>query len=141
MTAVAVRSNPRTPWAVAATAGAGCLALAVWNPGDHGTPFCPTKAITGLDCPLCGGMRAVAQLTRGHVGRAADHNLLVVAFAPVAVVWWLMWWRAERLGRPTPSFHLGRVGWSAIAVIAVAFTVVRNLPVGGFPHWLNSSAS
>jgi len=139
MTAIAIRSRERTPLAVAAVAGAGCLALAAWNPGDHGVAICPTKAITGLDCPLCGGLRAVAQLTRGHIGRAADHNLLVVALAPVAVVWWLLWWRAERLGRPAPRPRVGRAGWVVIAVVAVAFTIVRNLPVGGLPHWLNSN--
>jgi hypothetical protein len=139
MTAIAIRSKPRTPLAVAATAGAGCLALAVWNPGDHGVPICPTKWVTGLDCPLCGGMRAVAQLTRGHIGRAADHNLLVAALAPVAVIWWLMWWQADRRGRPMPRLRVGRVGWTAIVAVAVAFTVVRNLHTGGFPHWLNSN--
>jgi hypothetical protein len=141
MTAVAVRPNQRTPWGVAAAAGAGCLALAAWNPGDHGIPICPTKAITGLDCPLCGGLRAVAQLTRGHVGQAASHNLLVVAFAPVAVVWWLSWWWAERNGRPLPRLRIGRVGWSLIAVLVITFTVIRNLPIGGLAHWLNSSSS
>jgi hypothetical protein len=59
----------------------------------------------------------------------------------VAVVWWLSWWWAERQGRQLPRLRIGRVGWSVIAVLVVAFTVVRNLPIGGVAHWLNSASS
>jgi hypothetical protein len=130
-----------TPLRVGAAAALGCVALAAWNPGDHGVEVCPTKLLTGLDCPLCGGLRAVASLTRGHVARAADHNVLVVALAPRAVLWWCAWWLADRRGRPAPRLHVGRAVWVAVVAIAVAFTVVRNLHVGGLPHWLASARS
>jgi hypothetical protein len=139
--AVATRVPTRAPLGVAVGVGAACIGLALWNPGDHGTPLCPTKAITGLDCPFCGGLRAVSSLTRGHIGAAADHNVIVVALAPLLVAWWVLWWRADRRGAPPPRLHLPRVAWLAVAVVLVAFTVVRNLPVGGLAHWLNSSTS
>jgi hypothetical protein len=131
----------RTPLRVAVGLGAACVGLAVWNPGDHGVPLCPTKAITGLDCPFCGGLRAVASLGRGDVLRAMDHNLLVVLAVPLAVAWWVAWWRADRRGEPAPRVNLPRWAWATVVAVLVVFTVVRNLPVGGVPHWLNSAAS
>ncbi len=141
MDALVVSARPNLAMRTAIGAGAGCIALAIWNPGDHGTPVCPTKLLTGLDCPLCGGLRCVAQLTRGHIGRAADHNLLVVVLAPFIVAYWIAWWLAERTGRARPKVRLNRWGWIAVAAVVVAFTVVRNLPIAGFPRWLNSAAS
>jgi hypothetical protein len=131
----------RTPLRVAVGLGAACIGLAVWNPGDHGVALCPTKAVTGLDCPFCGGLRAVASLGRGDVVRAMDHNLLVVLAVPLAVVWWVVWWRADRRGEPAPRLRLPRAAWVAIVGVLAVFTVVRNLPVGGVPHWLNSATS
>jgi hypothetical protein len=138
---VAVPVRGRSPLGVAVGLGAACAGLALWNPGDHGVPLCPTKALTGLDCPFCGGLRAVASLTRGHVAGAMDHNLLVVAVVPLAIVWWVLWWRADRRGEPPPRLRLPRAAWLGIAALLVAFTVVRNLHVGGIPHWLNSSTA
>ncbi len=128
------------PAAIGAAVGACCVGLAVWNPGDHGIPFCPTKAVTGLDCPLCGGLRAVASLTRGHVAAAADHNLLVAVVAPFAVAWWLAAIVATRRGNPVRTPRWNRVSLSAFVFVVVAFTVVRNLRVGGRHNWLASEA-
>src|SRR5215218_9231808 len=134
MTAATVTPNRAMPARVAAVAAVGCVGLAAWNPGDHGVTICPTNALLGVDCPFCGGLRAVASFTRGHPLVAADHNLLLVVLAPIAVVWWLAWWTATRHGRPAPVPRLGRPAWIAIAVVVLAFTVARNLDVGGLPH-------
>jgi hypothetical protein len=134
-----VAVDPSRPLRLAALAAAGCVGLAAWNPGDHGVVVCPTKALIGVDCPLCGGLRAVASFTRGHPLVAADHNVLVVALAPLAVAWWIAWWVAARRGRPPP--RVARPVWMVVAVVAVAFTVVRNLGGSGLPHWLAASAS
>lgn len=126
------------PLAIAAGIGACCIGLAIWQPGDHGIPLCPTKAATGLDCPLCGGLRAVAALTHGHIGRAADHNLLVVVAAPFAVAWWIAAVIATRRGRPQPKPPWNRVATLALVVVMIAFTVARNLRIGGHHNWLAS---
>ena len=134
-------STLREPLALGAGLVGCCAALAVWDPGDHGVPICPTKLLTGLDCPLCGGLRAAASIGRGHLVTAADHNLLVVAAVPVLVVWWLMWLVAASNGRPMPRWTIGRRGWWAIGLVAAVFTVVRNLHVAGLPHWLASGTA
>jgi len=92
--------------------------------------------LLGFDCPLCGGLRAVAELTRGQPLLAADHNVFVAILAPVAVAWWALWWWRDRRGAAPPRIRIPTVGWAAIVVIALAFTVVRNLPMAGLPHWL-----
>ncbi len=70
---------------------------------------CPFKALTGLPCPGCGGLRALELLTRGEVFQALWTNplsVLVMVFFAVSAVWlaldivrggrtWLDFW-----GRP-----------------------------------------
>lgn len=129
------------PLAVGAALGVCSVGLALWNPGDHGVPLCPTKALTGLDCPLCGGLRAVSTLTRGHVGLAAGHNVIVAIAVPIAVAWWLMWIFAAARGAPTPRPRWNRAATITCAVALVVFTIVRNLRFGGELNWMASETS
>lgn len=82
---------------------------------------CPFKAVTGLPCPGCGGLRVFELLTRGEVARALWTNPLsvaVVVFFVVSGVWlfvdivrgertWLDFWR-----RPWPR-------WAVVVAVAV----------------------
>jgi hypothetical protein len=112
--------------AVAATAY-----VALVDPSDGGVyPLCPTRLVLGLDCPACGGLRGTHDLLRGHLGDALDHNLLLPGFLGfVAVAFGL--WLLPLAGRPAGVLRPPR--WAAVAAIvtAVAFAVVRNLPVAG----------
>ena len=126
------------PLGAAALVALATLALALRDPHRPGSwGWCPTKVLTRLDCPACGGLRAVHDLTRLDVGAAASSNLLLVVAVPVVVLLWVrrvvvVWRAAEREGqrggeavRPlTPSPALWAVGLGVV----VLFTVVRNLP-------------
>ena len=58
--------------------GAGAV-LYFFNPSTHGFyPVCEFHQLTGLNCPGCGGTRAVYQLLHGHLLRALEDNALVV---------------------------------------------------------------
>jgi hypothetical protein len=99
--------------------------------------FCPFKALTGLDCPGCGGLRAVNDLTHHDLAGAASSNLLLVVAIPFVVVLWSLWvrrrWRVTS-GRLLPIRVPGaplRWGQVALAVLAL-WTVVRNLPLAGW---------
>jgi hypothetical protein len=60
------------------------------EPGHY--PLCPTKALTGLDCPGCGGLRATHALVSGDLVGALDHNAFVVlVVVPLVVVAWVTW--------------------------------------------------
>jgi hypothetical protein len=138
--AVTARVTTRRPVAAPVVAGgillAGCVALAVVDP-THGPPICPFKAVTGLDCPGCGGTRALHQLFTGHLGAALSYNLLAVVILPV-LLWGLFTSLTKVLGGPRwRSVSIARPWiWIAFAGVAV-FWVVRNLPVAPF-DWLGT---
>ncbi len=132
------------PWVEPAgllMAGLGaCAYIAVVDPNHSSAyPQCPTKLLTGLDCPMCGATRAVHSLLRGDIVGAMDHNLLFVLLLP-ALVYTFVAWTSTRLGRPMKPIPMSS-RWVAIplAVVMIAFAVVRNLP--GPLHWLNSATA
>ncbi len=119
------------------------------QPGHY--PLCPTKALTGLDCPGCGGLRAVHSLATGDLVAALDHNAFVVLVVlPVALLAWVLWVVREWRGPATPtdttphpvssSAMSSRWTLGALLAVALVFTVARN--VGGVPAlaWLGSGA-
>lgn len=124
---------------LALTAVAGCAVLAVADPDDGGLyPRCPTQVLLDADCPACGTLRGLHALTRGRVGEALDHNLLLLVAGPVAALVWLAV-VGQAVGRPVRVPSLPRWAGPALIVVAVVFTVVRNLGPGGLA-WLDSAA-
>lgn len=87
-------------------------------------PGCPFKALTGLDCPACGGLRMTHDLLNGDLGAAMVDNLFLLLALPVLSVWLAFRWRR---GRPLMPV------WATVTLIvaAAAWTVLRNWP--GFP--------
>lgn len=137
-----VRGLPRwvAPAAVGALALAGTAVVGVLDPEVRGhlTPGCPFRTLTGLDCPGCGGTRALYALTQGDPGLAFQHNVVTVVALPLLVLAWAVWF-AHRLGlRDRPVVVSPSVAY-AILTTFVAFFVLRNLP--WFPFtWLGSGA-
>lgn len=132
-------SRPRLlgPAVVAALVVAGTVALHVRDPHDSGSwGYCPYKMLTGKDCPGCGSLRAVNDLTHGHLVAAASSNLLFVLMVPVAALMWAGWARRSWLGLPSPTRSPGvvRATWVAAAAVTVVFTVLRNTPWGSWLH-------
>ncbi|MCU1463952.1 MAG: putative rane protein [Acidimicrobiales bacterium] len=124
----------RVPPALIATVGGASAAyLAGVDPAHGGHyPVCPFRVMTGLSCPLCGGLRATHQLLTGHPARAFEFNALYVAVLPFAVYALAAQVLASR-GRSLPMIRVTpRVTW-ALGAVAVVFGVVRNLP--GFHAW------
>ncbi len=117
------------PALTAAAAGLGCAYLAVVDPNDPSAPMpmCPTKLVTGLDCPACGGLRMVRALLHGQWSTALRANAFLLLALPLAVVVWARWYRAAARGRryrwpARPSYAY------AIAALAIVWMVLRNLP-------------
>jgi hypothetical protein len=121
------------------------------TPGHY--PICPLKAFTGLDCPGCGGLRAVHSLAHGDVVGALNHNVLaVVMYIPAIAIGWVLWVRREwnEPDAPTGPEAVAddaantdartRQLWMAALVVMLLFTVARNIP--GVPafEWLNSAS-
>ncbi|MFB9314888.1 DUF2752 domain-containing protein [Nocardioides plantarum] len=132
------RSRPRRvagPALTIAGLAAATLALALRDPHQHGSwGLCPSQAM-GFDCPGCGGLRAVNDLTHGRLLDAASSNLYLVVAIPVVVLllgrWVVDAWRGtERPASPLTVPLLVTAG-----LVLVAFTVLRNVPACG---WLAS---
>jgi hypothetical protein len=121
------------PWLAPAAIGllavAGCAYLGVEDPNDPNAvlPRCPTKLITGLDCPACGGLRMVRALTGGQWSAAVHANLFLLVLTPFAVVVWLRWFVAGLTGGSFQPRISRRTSY-LILVVAVVWTVVRNIP-------------
>ena len=122
-----------SPLAVGAVVALGTLALHFRDPHVSGAwGVCPT-ALLGLSCPFCGSLRGVNDLTHVDLAAAASSNLLLVLAAPVVVALWgrrlVACWRG---GPAMAPLIAPRAVWIALAVVMLAFTVARNLPIGAW---------
>ncbi len=105
----------------------GSLAyVGLGNP--HSTKFvflpCPFKALTGWNCPACGGLRMTHDLLHGDLTAAVVDNVFLLVGLPMLLAWVLV--RRSR-GKPVSTTS----AFVVIIATAVAWTVVRNIP--GFP--------
>jgi hypothetical protein len=91
---------------------------------DFGFPTCPFKALTGWNCPGCGGLRMTHDLLHGDLAAAAVDNVFVLVGLPMLAIWLLVRWRRGQNLMPMPAVVV-------IVIAAITWTVVRNLP--GFP--------
>jgi hypothetical protein len=115
---------------------AGGLALsALFATTGIGVP-CPFLALTGWQCPLCGGTRMGAALLRGDLRGAFAHNPLtlgaLMVLATLAVVWAIEVSGGPALRPPRRLTNrlqrVPAVGWLVlILLLAVVYTVFRNL--------------
>jgi len=127
-----ITTAPLGPWLAVVVMsvtilGAGAV-LYFFNPNTYGFyPVCEFHELTGLDCPGCGGTRAAYQLLHGHIVQALhDNALFVLSF--VALAGRSAWFATRKIrNQPVPAFLPPRGLWTFL-VIAIAFTVLRNLP-------------
>ncbi len=107
---------------------AALLVLYFFDPATAGFyPVCPLHLMTGLQCPGCGGLRAVHQLTHGHLAAAWRLNPLIFVLLPAGL--WLGLRAGARLGagRPWPGIVARPVHAWALAAGLVLFGVLRNI--------------
>jgi hypothetical protein len=122
-------------WGLGGLVGAalGLLVLALFDPAQHGFyPRCYFKALTGLDCPGCGGLRAAHQFLHGHFKAAFALNPFLILIGPLVA-----WFATAEFVRLTTGRTLAHPfkhpAWLwALLVLLVGFSVVRNLPAGVF---------
>jgi hypothetical protein len=98
------------------------------DPARTHVPLCPFHTLTGLECPLCGSLRAVSAAARGHLAAALHDNVLLLLGGPALLMAWLALGpnRRERLGASSTARIAGLCCASAVLI---AFTVLRNLPL------------
>ena len=102
---------------------AGCVLVAYLSVTGwpSGWVVCPFKAITGLPCPGCGGLRAAGQLFEGHPLQALYINPLSVLLV-LAGFGCALWWGVDKIrGRDTLFVWLRRPWrrWTLVVVVCV----------------------
>lgn len=136
-------ASQRPRWLAPVAVGVGALAavvtVGVMDPElrGHLSPGCPFRTVTGLDCPGCGGTRAVYALTQGDIGLAANHNMLTLIALPLLALAWVGWLRYSLGWRATPVRLSPRTGY-LIAASLTLYMIVRNMPWLPFA-WLGST--
>ncbi|MGV0850076.1 DUF2752 domain-containing protein [Mycolicibacterium phlei] len=111
----------------AGAALAGALTyIGIADPHRPGSLFppCPFRALTGLNCPGCGGLRMTHDLLHGDLAAAVVDNVYLLFGLPLLLGWLLL---RSRRGEPAMNTTIVTV----ILVSALTWTIVRNLP--GFP--------
>ena len=112
---------------------AGAAALLRFPPDDSTFyPQCPIFAALHLECPGCGGTRALASLLHGHVSEALHFNALITLMLPFALAYGIVCYR--RLLRDKffcwPQLPMAAI-YTATAAAGL-FAILRNLPT----RWL-----
>ncbi|SRR6266496_94704 len=113
---------------------AASIYLFVFEPGKSGFfPFCPFRALTGLNCPGCGTTRCLHQLLHGNLIAAFKFNPLFVIALPF-LLWVLARFTQSAIigGSPITSRLNPRYLWFFAALI-VFFWIFRNTSYYPFP--------
>jgi hypothetical protein len=119
-------------WLIAGGAILGALVAALvlfsFDPSTHRFyPRCTFHALTGLDCPGCGGLRAAHQLLHGNFVLAFRFNPLLVAGLPL-FCFMVLGWMFPRLASLSPwrTVYSPKFVY-AIAIAVITFGVLRNV--------------
>ncbi len=122
--------------APALTAGglaAATVALHLRDPHARGSWGACPFALLGIDCPGCGGLRAVNDLTNLQLGAAASSNLLVVATIPLMLYALGRWSAGRWTGRAWVVPERRLLVLTALLILAMlVFTVARNTSAGSW---------
>jgi hypothetical protein len=122
-----VRSPRTAPTALVAAAGLGAAYLWGTDPHEpgHVLPVCPFRALTGLQCPACGGTRMTYDLMHGDLAAAWQDNALLLILAPF-LLWLLASWAVAGWRGQTYRVTLPRYGGGVLLAVALTWAVLRN---------------
>lgn len=95
-------------------------------------PPCLFHVLSGLHCPGCGSLRALYQLSHGHVAAAFGLNPLMVLSLPFLGYAFLSRASLGIRGRPLPGVSVPPYWhWLLLGTI-LAFWLLRNIPLYPF---------
>jgi hypothetical protein len=105
----------------------GSTLLYSFSPSEHSFyPRCIFHALTGWQCPGCGGTRALYHLLHLNFSQAMHYNALVTLAAPVVLAYFLFWYCAVLRSGRGPNLSLSRPAVACLYVAVLLFGVARN---------------
>jgi len=115
--------------AIAAALLVGGGVLYTFAPSEHSFyPRCIFHALTGWQCPGCGGTRALYHLLHFHLGEAMHYNALVTLLAPLALAYFIFWYATVLRSGQGPGLPLPRLAIMCLYLVVLLFGVARNIP-------------
>jgi Protein of unknown function (DUF2752) len=116
-----------------AAVGLTLAVLRLFSPAQYSFyPQCPIFEYLHLECPGCGTTRALAALLHGRLAEAFHFNALVILLLPVAAAYATLCYYRFLQRRPLRWPQTPPVATYFACVVAVLFTIVRNLPLHFF---------
>jgi hypothetical protein len=107
--------------------------LLLFPPAQFGFyPECPIRQYLHLQCPGCGGTRALAALLHGHLVEALHLNALITLLLPFAAPYGIRCYSLFLQRNPLRWPQASPLAMHAAAALTAVFTVVRNLPLHSF---------
>ena len=104
---------------------------------SEGAPWsvqCGFHSLTGLQCPGCGGQRAIHYLLHGELLKALRYNVLFVVGLPFLL--YMYWLVVETHGlkktRCLNSFFYSSFFAKMALVVIGSFFILRNIPIEPF---------
>ncbi|MEH1102496.1 DUF2752 domain-containing protein [Micromonospora sp. CPCC 205561] len=140
LTRFVVRLYDRSPrWAVP-LAALGCVAAGIGytllsdptRSAPDAAPTCLLKLTTGLDCPGCGGTRALWYVLHADLPAAARHHFLFVFALPFLAYLFVAWAGRQAFGWRLPELRVSSRTIGVFLAAWLAFTILRNLPWAPF---------
>nr|WP_233558764.1 DUF2752 domain-containing protein [Micromonospora radicis] len=130
------RLYDRTPRWVVPLAAVGCVAAGIGytllsdptRSAPDALPTCLLKLTTGLDCPGCGGTRALWYVLHADLPAAARHHFLFVLALPFLAYFFVAWAGKQAFGWRLPELRVGPKLVGVFLGAWLAFSVARNLP-------------
>ncbi|WP_018219027.1 DUF2752 domain-containing protein [Salinispora vitiensis] len=140
LTRFVLRLQQRAPrWAVP-LAALGCIGAGIGytlmidptRSTPDAAPTCLLKLTSGLDCPGCGGTRALWYLLHADLPAAARHHLLLVFALPFLAYLFVVWAGRQAFGWRLPELRISNKVIGVFLGVWLAFSVARNLPWAPF---------
>jgi hypothetical protein len=95
-------------------------------------PPCLFHALSGLHCPGCGSLRALYQLSHGHIAAAFGLNALMVMSLPFLGYAFLCRASLHIRGRSLPGVSVRPYWYWLLLGTILAFWLLRNIPLYPF---------
>lgn len=107
------------------------LALVLYkqiDPTSWWMPKCVFRIITGLQCPGCGGQRALHALLQGHFREAAAYNYFIVVAGPYVGLFILEWLLPHSTVRTT-LINIIENKWvvRTYIIVFIGWWIIRNI--------------